>query len=685
VIGFTNDKAEQIANARRYFAGTMHRSLKHKVNYVTDITNENASKRLDKYKKLIIKEKNESKIRVYKNLVRVLEEEIEKIGGPEGITKTIGENITKKVNSEIAKSNKVQININAQKRAISFVNSLEVMPPRIPGQGKQSGAVMKIKAFINSNKNAFYAPREFYLNSGQDNDIDTNNVITRAIDENGFEYSYDEYLLIPENALTANGKLKKEYQDTKFNFPIMLEDGTNPKLTKRLQDLEETIRKEIDAYNSTTDESKRITDTEADNIVARKINSKIKSYEKAVQNYVIDNMKSIMSDPKNIVELETPISMDRVKAAIRKVNKEGYDYSKHGVTSFNSAWIAVLEDLNMQGKTGISAYANGQRTLSAILAVQAKIGRQLRIGNPDWRNFDGSGELRPYGTRSPYGFTLDLRRKNSRGKYVMRTVTRETYANSEASGKPIDSNLYAQIRDLDGVLTAEDQEKLNAAIDALNTSAYHEGQYRAWETMSQLLSAATDNAKALILGALGANNSTNTLITTMLIMGFTLDDVTDFLNDPDMKTLFTAFEKEQNEFKTSNILFFLSKRVLQDNAKRFEVKMHQLLIAGQEMSKFRKVLTFAQDNKIETRDLYSALSAIYSSDMSLTERVQLFDGVTTTFTDSELSVSYANYDFEKKSAVSEKNPKRIVKTSIFNPLFFVQNHDHSRAIFTSAL
>ena len=691
VIGFSENTEEQVAHAKEYFKNKMYGISRFNVNTITDITEKNIQDRLLKYKKLIIKENNGSKIRIYKDIVLTIEEELKLTGGV--VTVTTGKELTKKVNSVIKKGNGVQINRNSQKRAISFVKALEVMPPRIPGQGKQSGAVMKIKAFINSNKNAFYAPREFYLNSGEDNDIDTNNVITRAIDENGYEYSYNKYVLIPEEVLSENG-YKKKYRGTMHNFPIMSPNGTNKVMDEELVELEKSIREEIKNFNNFAKEEEKISEDEINNIISKKISNKMKSFEKVIQNYIIDNMKAIMSDPKNMIELETPISMEKIKAVARSINEntnKGYDYSKHGITSFNSAWIGILEELNMQGKTGISAYANGQRTLAAILAVQSNNGKPLKIGNPLWEDVNGSGQFENNTSGDPIGLTITIKSKieergdneshedyTKRVEKATRRVTRREYANTESNGESIVLGEYTPLHTLDNI-PSKDLKKFLAANEVLNSNmkkASFEGQYKAWEIMSQLLSAATDNAKALLLGKIGANNDTNTLITTMLTLGFSLDDVTDFLGDPEMKALFKEFNSKRNNFEMAHLSSFLKNKVFRKTNSRFEKEVLFLLEAGEDMDKFRRVLTFAQDNKIETRDLYKALSAVYSSSVGRSFIAGKVSGMSI----NEAFTEKKNNLYDDKNPISNKNPKTFLTTKVFNPLFFIQNHDHSKAI-----
>ena len=86
------------------------------------------------------------------------------------------------------------------------------------------------------------------------------------------------------------------------------------------------------------------------------------------------------------------------------------------------------------------------------------------------------------------------------------------------------------------------------------------GKSHAADAESQLLSAATDNAKELILGKIGANEHTNGVITAMLIMGYDLDTILDFLQDSDVQSVFAYLQ----ELKNKGRIVRLSKQVIKD-------------------------------------------------------------------------------------------------------------------------
>jgi len=81
--------------------------------------------------------------------------------------------------------------------------------------------------------------------------------------------------------------------------------------------------------------------------------------------------------------------------------------------------------------------------------------------------------------------------------------------------------------------------KYKQALDS-DTSTRNDNQ--AWKDLSELLSASTDNAKEMILSAIGANNTTSSIIATMIVMGGDLQSILLLINDPIIKDTVKEFE-----------------------------------------------------------------------------------------------------------------------------------------------
>lgn len=94
---------------------------------------------------------------------------------------------------------------------------------------------------------------------------------------------------------------------------------------------------------------------------------------------------------------------------------------------------------------------------------------------------------------------------------------------------------------------------------------------QAWADLSELLNAATDNAKELILGYIGATNTTDAMISAMVVMGIDLNVTLGLLNDPQVSRVIRKIEDSDYLFntKTSEFMVTLGKE-LSSASKRYE-------------------------------------------------------------------------------------------------------------------
>jgi len=106
---------------------------------------------------------------------------------------------------------------------------------------------------------------------------------------------------------------------------------------------------------------------------------------------------------------------------------------------------------------------------------------------------------------------------------------------------------YKQLRFATSI--EEEVRIINKFKDAANLHSDMNLEAPAWADLSELLSAATDNAKELILSKIGANSTTSSTIVAMLVMGIDLVDALMVLNDQDVKEAVAAYEEQSNLVK----------------------------------------------------------------------------------------------------------------------------------------
>jgi len=636
VIGTSKIHAEQVAAGTMFFKNRMGK--RHYIKH-DKLTMNNLKNKYLYYKRKTLSENVEWKKDVYK---RILETIGITANNVDSITEKQLKQINKTISDIIKVENKVATEAIAKGRTEAFIKSLVIMPPRIPGQGKQAGYVAKIKGFIHSNKNALYSPREAYLNTGKDNDIDTDNILTRAIDSNGLEYKYDKYIF-----KNAEGK------------DIIKDDNDeNPIFRKELIEFESNLRKDLAEMNAQAEQLGLTVMSESDinSLVAKKISQKIKDFKSAVKNFIIDEMHGIMTDKRNAIEIEMPITMETLEnTADAKIkaqeNSPEYVPDLEGVNPQDGSWVYRLEHTNMEGKTGISDYANTQRIYSAIITVRNEVGRPLRLGSANGKNHhsklveknlknlifaeksvDEKGKV-TYSLPPGTGFALYI--PTNDGKYDV--ILRDTFAN------------------LDDISEAD--KKTERARDMIRDSLSKD---QAWEIMSQLLSAATDNAKVLLLSKINANNDTNPLIGTLLTMGFTFDQIYEFLTSKQVSDILNKFIDAKGKGESDSLIGFLYDNYSKGGNVAAE-NLKEILGVGFSMQAFRRVLTLTQKNKIDGIELHKVLAPVYKfhPDVDILKLLQnykkeLAKGVDTTYDESA------------------KMP--------FNPMFYIINHPVARSL-----
>lgn len=365
------------------------------------------------------------------------------------------------------------INKKAAKLASGFTTSLEFITARIPAQGKQSGTIGKIKNFVFSSRNSCYGPLEMLKMTGADYDIDKQNMMTWSFDEDGVLIDWKPFL-------DANGQISMD----KFNTWS-----------------EGMPTKEANAY-----------------------------FKSAIQNFIVHNITAVFKSPKNAIEANTPVSMDKTKQAKTEPDLSQASKAKsvedilklrEHASPFNPADMFKYEKLNMDGKSGIGIFASDLKGYFAayfatITSDPATEGEYIKFKSNSGLNITQSEKL---GIRQDAVQFYDLKT----GELAAESSTIANSGKYVGEGKGISIKAKEGIEKLQKAETDEEQIAiLSEYVDAINASNNANVDEQAWEDLSELLSAATDNAKELILGQINATTATSSIISTMVRMGIDL-------------------------------------------------------------------------------------------------------------------------------------------------------------------
>jgi hypothetical protein len=370
----------------------------------------------------------------------------------------------------------------AKRKAYIFPQSLEAFIARVPGQSKQSGAPAQIKNFVFSNRNAIYAPIEMLTVTGADHDIDKVHALVYSIDENGIFYSFKDYL-------NEEGKI-----DIKIYNDLLL--------TKLAE-----FEAKLNFANITGEKAK-------EKLLALRKKEMIK-FREGTKNFIISKLIEVYSDPKNAIEASTPMSMDELKSIIEEEwtigeTEEGETVTNSNrISPYSAASIYALERINALGKDGIGIFATGLKVYASV--YQATLDN-LNIENKFSSHLDAIGvDIKQYG------------KKDKEVEKIFKEYYDEKFEGDynaiviyDGDGEPIIS------RDISGI--SKWRTNVNRFKDA-------------WRDLSQLLSAATDNAKELILARIGADSVTSSSISAAIIAGIPMKHVLDLFKTKEVKDI----------------------------------------------------------------------------------------------------------------------------------------------------
>jgi hypothetical protein len=446
----------------------------------------------------------------------------------------------------------------AYKQASNFIKTLEFIVGRIPAQGKQSFTAGVIAGFINSTKNSIYGPAEMLKITGADHDGDKGNVIAYSVDPFGEIYSYDKY--VDETGNISNDKLNEIIEK------IKLDNHSHPQLISKLIREEQFRAKE------------------------------------ATKNFVLDKLLSIARAPINAIESSTPVEMTNVQKAITKGGQVevliGEDDSEGGVIASGTGLLSPdnpgshseMEIILSDGKEGVGIFATAIKVYSAVTAAVIKDPKSPLI-NFKSSNYDSLPEL-VYSSKEMNAafkeqFGLTDSDQEAFKMFLVDDFGEVTMKKSAhiANTLKFDLELTDQAKrrvealkegfQAEGLTEEQVAERLsNDASKILLDEAYTTEQ--AWEYISELLSAATDNAKEFILGRIGANDLTSGIIATQLMLGFKLRDVLELFKNQEVQEVIASVKESKNlyigEFPTS---------LRKELQRRIKVNFHNTYVQSQ--------------------------------------------------------------------------------------------------------
>lgn len=512
------------------------------------------------------------------------------------------------------------INAIAHIQAVDFPKSIEVITGRIPGQGKQSYTSATIVGFVSSSQNASYAPVEQNMVTGQDHDIDKTNIMAFSVNAIGQLYDYKPYL-----KFTGKGDPKTQAFDIK-NYKIdytKYHDLLNSAIESYLSSMPEdtTEKDKNDKIASITAKHHDTFQNASKNYILDNLLATSKEPKNAVE----------AGTPMDMGKLHG--MKDEMNAFIKASRMTDGTYLGAEVASpYNPFSIPAYEIENQVGKAAVGVFAAAIKTYSALYTTWMKaidtkelefpsnfsniknivnainIDKKLDIdpaeatkkvedaykrwldNNPKIEtsesdedyysnrlsNFDQGVE---YSTdKTMFGEVETVNHKINRNAMTLHLTYNALDENNQptvvrkAIRKTTLSNTQKHISErarqmLQGAKSESYENTVLNYYTELTEGALPENQ--AWLDLSILISAATDNAKELILDKIGANSITNGMISTMIMIGFDVRDVVKFVKSPKIQALVDEVKAGQNiEIKDNDVFKSLSSLIKQKKRER---------------------------------------------------------------------------------------------------------------------
>ena len=424
---------------------------------------------------------------------------------------------------------------NQNKQYTSFQKAQSFTVARIPAQTLQSFMKMKNVGFTGTETGQCFVTAWQTWLQGSDYDIDKAYVMGLCFDTNGkyvgwsnlFDYSTDEtlaaseYLPMPQkirhtvinDAAAARANLAKQLTETTDeNRKGVIENrlkqldhivDLDPWIERisSEQDQASKIRLYADLINEINRESYQDGDSKTVNISYTNPNGLevVKNLNKheftqippnlsqdVSKNFISSHIQNTVQDLVNMTRAYSPIEMEDFRAA------SGYSPKQKAaseMTLLNPATKYLMQYSNMTGKNVIGIAANGEKS---SFMWHYYLNDLIRHGN---------AEKRKYGH---FQFTTSRIIGRAKGNIQPGTITGLPDLNMDG----VDPNIQAEFGSR---ITG------NLYVDLM---------------ISQVLSAATDNAKELILAKVNAGNKLAKMYLFLITVGMNIDDIVTFMTSP---------------------------------------------------------------------------------------------------------------------------------------------------------
>lgn len=513
-----------------------------------------------------------------------------------------------------------KINKLASDKYTSFRKSLQFTAARIPSQAMQSFMSMKVVAFTDSPDNKAYVSHfQTYL-QGSDYDIDKVFLLGFEFDRTGkfigwsplFDLFSLKTLEESEKLPMPNGK-KIQIVDSKDLTPeekekiidiqnevnqiILSKKQYDPSSNKSKDTREEEEARRIATIQAYVQLLTKIYDSEdtvfrCDSstfdmlaITPEQIQKEIRNITRNINkhNFYVSNssnskgikmmknsasskIRRVIDDELNAVAATTPIQMDQPKdaASMSALGKAEKTY-----TQCNPAVKWIMRNQNMVGKKSIGITAVGQK---ALLALQYYYNAATRSNDPKWH------ERACFEKRFDFNIGLDQEKKIP---MIFNIISNINFQNTQPAWKAI---IEKNVQDMQ-TSTSEDRDYLADLIIMQLILTQDTALIN-----SQLISAATDNAKELLLSKLNATPDLLKVYIYSITLGVEFNQIASLMISPTVQSLNELSQEDifshENEFGNINKVIKAIEKGIPIPKGRTEFKNQAALVKARRLLEF---------------------------------------------------------------------------------------------------
>ena len=405
----------------------------------------------------------------------------------------------------------------------------------------------------------------------------------------------------------------------------------------------------------------------------KKKENEVAKFTKAVNNFILDKQIQIHSDPLNAIEKEIKVASDEIDSILESggLSDERFENSKiNPDVQGPQAQVKVIH----LGDNEVSKVANALRLASTLSELGQKVysldSNSKTLDTNVTMDFSYTSPIidevtgeRVYATKEilindirPFNEGKQLAGIDLKNNHIdeldLRTLSDflKLKYKKDASLKVTENDVKIFFSDNNELLELSDKLK-KGDIDFIEfTNLLYNTQI--FESLSELMTGAVDNAKLLILGQLGITSTLHTHILTMINVGVSLRDALAFISQKDIQNAINEYEVNNVANKKSKSLSKILK-VKSDN-REFENRKTR--------------------NKIKTRES-ELTNLVLFKELSLLNN-SVFNNEITLFTDSSSKVSELGNVNSVNSEYSDINTSIVDGiNNVDTGLIIVENED----------